>query len=164
MMDDPRGRLVQFLVHAGAAADVMDEEGNTPLIIAGYFDNSAEACRLLLHAGSCPLTSTLPFLSACCCTQVQARHHNQFELCSTACELWSMACELCSTACELWSMACELCSTACELWSLACELWSFVCELWSTACEMWSVYTTTFVSGFMAAGGTSFGPAAQRGD
>jgi hypothetical protein len=32
MMDDLRGRLVQFLVHAGEAADVTDEEGNVTLV------------------------------------------------------------------------------------------------------------------------------------
>mmetsp|Transcript_21083 Transcript_21083/g.40257 ORF Transcript_21083/g.40257 Transcript_21083/m.40257 type:complete len:429 (-) Transcript_21083:1177-2463(-) len=45
MMDDPSARLVQFLVHAGADVNVTDEEGNTPLIVAGYFDNSMESVK-----------------------------------------------------------------------------------------------------------------------
>ena len=35
----------QFLIHAGADVNVTDEEGNTPLIIAGYFDNSMETVK-----------------------------------------------------------------------------------------------------------------------
>lgn len=36
---------MQFLVHAGADVNVTDEEGNTPLIVAGYFDNSMESVK-----------------------------------------------------------------------------------------------------------------------
>jgi ankyrin repeat protein len=42
-VDDPKARLVQFLIHVGADVDAADEEGNTALIVAGYLERSAEA-------------------------------------------------------------------------------------------------------------------------
>jgi hypothetical protein len=43
LVDDPKARLVQFLIHVGANVDAVDEEGNTALIVAGFFERSAEA-------------------------------------------------------------------------------------------------------------------------
>jgi len=43
LVDDPKARLVQFLIYVGANVDAVDEEGNTALIVAGYFERSADA-------------------------------------------------------------------------------------------------------------------------